>query len=154
MLSTIITAWLIATSKLNTINHRVNKISPASHYKLTHISKKEPEKMRGIKVRYMIGYVASRSGSTCARNIRNHRGSSGAIYWIIYKESSFNPKCRDPRSSAYGLAGFLNQQWKDQHVQKTSDPVKQIEAMYKYIDMRYKGDPWRAYSFWRKHGWY
>ncbi|MFA5880570.1 MAG: lytic transglycosylase domain-containing protein [Eubacteriales bacterium] len=75
------------------------------------------------------------------------------IAWIIDKESSGNPTAQNPKSTAYGLLQFLDKTWGNYGYQKTSDPVKQVEAGIDYMFKRY-GSPQKAFEFWQKKGWY
>ena len=114
---------------------------------------RKSELARKPYVRRLITETASRSGTHTGRHIMKYH-SVDALLWIIYKESSYNPRCKDPRSTSYGLCGFLNAQWPEVNMKKTNIPSKQLEAMYRYIDKRYKGDPYVALRFWKRHGWY
>lgn len=118
-----------------------------------HIERAEPVVERKAKVRKLLWFAASRSGTRTGRRLRLSKNDR-ALLWIIEHESSFYPRSRDRRSSAFGLAGFLNGSWKDVGIARTHDPLKQIEAMFRYIDKRYHGNPTEAYGFWRKRGYY
>lgn len=72
---------------------------------------------------------------------------------IIQHESEWNPKCQNPKSTAYGLGQFLNSTWEGTGYKKSSDPQIQIAATIEYISDRY-GDPKRAWRFWQAHSWY
>lgn len=72
---------------------------------------------------------------------------------LVQRESSFRPDAQNPSSTAYGLFQFLDSTWAGTGVQKTSDPLKQILAGFKYIQDRY-GDPSSAMAFHRRNGWY
>lgn len=69
------------------------------------------------------------------------------------KESHFNPKARNKRSGAYGIAQFMPQTWHNYKVKKTSDPRLQIKYGLRYITRRY-GSPCAAWKHSRRHGWY
>lgn len=69
---------------------------------------------------------------------------------LINKESGWNPNAQNPRSTAYGLAQFLDSTWQNG---KTSDPYKQIDEAIEYIADRY-GSPTEAWNFHRQRGWY
>ncbi|WP_348240207.1 transglycosylase SLT domain-containing protein, partial [Salmonella enterica] len=48
-----------------------------------------------------------------------------ALAWLIGKESSWNPKAQNPKSTAYGLFQFLDSTWASVGGRKTSDPTAQ-----------------------------
>ena len=61
------------------------------------------------------------------------------------RESKWNPKANNKRSSAYGIPQLLKL--------KTNDPYKQIDAGLKYIAHRY-GTPCKALAYHLKTGHY
>ena len=61
------------------------------------------------------------------------------------RESQWNPKADNKKSTAYGIPQLLKL--------KTTDPYKQIDAGLKYIEARYS-NPCRALAFYLKHGYY
>ena len=61
------------------------------------------------------------------------------------KESQWNPRANNKRSSAYGIPQLLKL--------KTNDPYKQIDAGLKYISYRY-GNPCKALAYHLKTGHY
>ncbi len=65
---------------------------------------------------------------------------------IVYKESRWNPKAKNPKSSAYGLFQILNS--------KEKDPIKQIDNGLKYINARYNGCACAALAHHKAKGWY
>ena len=67
------------------------------------------------------------------------------FYWIITKESRWNPYARN--GSHYGL-GQMRSTW-----YKTLDPYRQIDATIKYITKRYT-NPCKAKLFHERKGWY
>jgi tRNA(Met) C34 N-acetyltransferase TmcA len=62
------------------------------------------------------------------------------------KESAWNYKAKNPRSSAYGIAQILN-------TPRNSTIEYQVNNGLKYIVHRY-GTPERAWAFWQRNGWY
>ena len=65
---------------------------------------------------------------------------------LIFRESSWNPRADNPRSSAYGLFQVL----KTEH----GTPVpEQVDNGFKYIKQRYD-TPCSALSFHKRKGWY
>ena len=67
------------------------------------------------------------------------------FYWIIHKESRWNPKARN--GSHYGLGQMRSTYY------KTLDTFRQIDATIKYITKRYT-DPCNAKLFHERKGWY
>ena len=65
---------------------------------------------------------------------------------IIYKESRWNPKAKNKKSSASGLFQVLNS--------KEKDPIKQIDEGLKYIKHRYNGCACTALAHHKLKGWY
>jgi membrane-bound lytic murein transglycosylase MltF len=65
---------------------------------------------------------------------------------IVYKESRWNYKAKNPKSSASGLFQVLNS--------KEKDPIKQIDQGLKYINHRYNGCACTALAHHRAKGWY
>ena len=65
---------------------------------------------------------------------------------IVYKESRWNPKAKNKKSSAYGLFQVLKS--------KEKDPIKQIEQGLKYINHRYDGCACKALAHHKAKGWY
>ena len=65
---------------------------------------------------------------------------------IIFKESRWNYKAKNPKSSAYGLFQMLKS--------KESDPVKQIDNGLRYINHRYNGCACTALAHHKAKGWY
>jgi hypothetical protein len=61
------------------------------------------------------------------------------------KESNWNHKADNPKSSAFGIAQKLNE--------KSKDYVTQINNGLRYIEHRY-GNPCNAWKFWTKKKWY
>ena len=65
---------------------------------------------------------------------------------IIYKESRWNYKAKNKKSSAYGLFQILKSTEKD--------PIKQIDLGLKYLDKRYNGCACTALAHHKAKGWY
>lgn len=85
-----------------------------------------------------------------------------AFYAIIQKESSWTvttahyPTGIAPsgvRSSAHGLAGFLDSSWETVGCVKTDNAKVQITCAITYIAQRY-GTPKKAIQFHAKNNWY
>ena len=65
---------------------------------------------------------------------------------IVWKESRWNYKAKNPKSSAFGLFQILKS--------KEKDPVKQIDLGLKYLDRRYDGCACTALAHHKLKGWY
>ena len=65
---------------------------------------------------------------------------------LWYKESRWNYKAKNPKSSAYGIPQLLNL--------KSKDPFYQIDMGLKYINARYKGSACNALAFHNRKGYY
>jgi hypothetical protein len=64
---------------------------------------------------------------------------------LLHKESRWNYKAKNPKSSAFGLFQMLNN--------KEKDPIKQIDKGLKYIEHRY-GTACKALAHHKLKGWY
>jgi soluble lytic murein transglycosylase-like protein len=72
---------------------------------------------------------------------------------IVRKESNWNPKAQNPKSTAFGLMQFLQATWSGVGCEKTEDPYVQIDCGIKYIELRY-GNPRKALAFHNLNNWY
>jgi muramidase (phage lysozyme) len=75
---------------------------------------------------------------------------------IVKKESSFNPKAKNPNSSAYGYGQFLSStraNYEKKLGLSYDNPVNQLVMMMNYVKDRYK-TPEAALNFWNKNKWY
>ncbi|WP_411815572.1 tape measure protein [Gordonia sp. SND2] len=73
--------------------------------------------------------------------------------YIVNKESSWDPKARNPESGAFGLGQWLGST-KDQYLpDESTDPTVQGKAFDGYVGDRY-GLPTKAKEFWDAHNWY
>jgi len=72
---------------------------------------------------------------------------------LIMKESGWNPKAQNPRSTAYGLGQFLNSTWKLVGCEKSDDFKIQIDCTIDYIAKGYE-TPQKALQFHRGHNYY
>jgi hypothetical protein len=79
-----------------------------------------------------------------------------ALTELIRRESSFNPKAKNPKSTAYGYGQFLKST-RSAYEKKTGldydNPVHQIVMMAQYVKDRY-GTPEKALAFWNRNRWY
>ena len=88
------------------------------------------------------------------------RGVTGAkkkaMNWIVSKESGWDPKAQNPRSTASGLPQMINstsRQYLGGAPAKKYGVWKQLDGMKKYTKERYGG--WiQAANFWKKHHYY
>jgi len=88
------------------------------------------------------------------------RGVSGArkkaMNWIVSKESGWNPKAQNPRSTASGLPQMINstaRAYLGGAPAKKYGVWKQLDGMRKYVHDRYGG--WLgAQRYWQKHNHY
>lgn len=67
------------------------------------------------------------------------------VYWILYKESRWNPKAKN--GSHFGLGQMRSQHYRN------LDPYRQIDATIKYIEHRY-GSMCNAKRFHERHGYF
>jgi Transglycosylase SLT domain len=79
-----------------------------------------------------------------------------ALTELIRRESSFNPRAKNPKSTAYGYGQFLKST-RSAYEKKTGldydNPVHQIVMMAQYVKDRY-GTPEKALAFWDRNKWY
>lgn len=66
--------------------------------------------------------------------------------WLIYKESSWNPKAKN--GSHYGLGQMRSTWYRD------LNPYEQIKQHIKYISHRYGGDACKALAHLERKGWH
>ena len=66
--------------------------------------------------------------------------------WLIYKESSWNPKAKN--GSHYGLGQMRSTWYRD------LNPYEQIRQHIKYISHRYGGDACKALAHLERKGWH
>ena len=76
-----------------------------------------------------------------------------ALQELIMLESSWNPEAQNPKSTAYGLAQFLDKTWDLVGVEKSDDFRIQLIAAQKYVIMRY-GSWVKALEHHKQYGWY
>jgi hypothetical protein len=65
---------------------------------------------------------------------------------IVYKESRWNYKAKNPKSSAFGLFQILKS--------KDKDPIKQIDKGLVYLNHRYQGNACKALAHHEAKGWW
>ena len=65
---------------------------------------------------------------------------------LLHKESRWNYKAKNPKSSAFGLFQMIGN--------KEQDPIKQIDKGLRYIEHRYSGSACKALAHHKIKGWY
>jgi hypothetical protein len=115
----------------------------------------------GSVARAEAGHGATSIGAAEKQAYKNHalgqvggnRTQFGCLDRLWERESGWNPRAQNPRSSAYGIPQFLDSTWAMTGIRKTSDPYRQIKAGLIYIGKRY-GTPCGAWQHSRSRGWY
>ena len=94
-------------------------------------------------------------------NYKWDRQEHKCLVLLWHKESGWNSKAKNPRSSAFGIPQFLDSTWLNYKFPlRPKDPQVQIDAGLRYIYKRYD-TPCQAWGFWKKKagqdlrgGWY
>ena len=76
-----------------------------------------------------------------------------ALDELIDRESKWDSNAQNPKSTAYGLAQFLDKTWDLVGVEKSADYRIQLIAAQKYVIMRY-GSWVKALEHHKQYGWY
>jgi hypothetical protein len=76
-----------------------------------------------------------------------------ALHELIDLESSWNSDAQNKRSTAYGLAQFVDKTWDLVGIEKSADYRIQLIAAQKYVMMRY-GSWVKALEHHKQYGWY
>jgi peptidoglycan hydrolase-like protein with peptidoglycan-binding domain len=82
--------------------------------------------------------------------------SGEALWQLVQHESSWNPRAKNPNSTAFGLFQFIRSTWAaycKEGPYGSTDPYVQALGGFRYIKSRYK-TPEGAWAFWQKHHWY
>ena len=82
--------------------------------------------------------------------------SSQALWQLIQHESSWNPRAKNPSSTAFGLFQFLKSTWATycrEAPYGSPDPYIQALGGFRYLKARY-GTPEGAWAFWNSHHWW
>jgi LysM repeat protein len=87
------------------------------------------------------------------RKLGGDRSQFNCLVALWGKESGWNPNAQNPRSTAYGIAQFLDSTWAGTGIAKTSDGYRQIDAGLIYINNRH-GSPCGAWSHFQSRNWY
>jgi hypothetical protein len=74
---------------------------------------------------------------------------------LIGKESAWNPKAKNPTSSAAGVGQLLSGTYKNLGMKHSSEAVPQMVASLAYIGRKYgSGGPCAAWAHWKVKKWY
>lgn len=74
---------------------------------------------------------------------------------LMTRESHWNPKAKNPHSSAVGVGQLLNQTYRNLGMKHSQAPAAQTVAALAYIGRKYgSGGPCAAWKHWQKHYWY
>jgi hypothetical protein len=74
---------------------------------------------------------------------------------LIGKESAWNPKAKNPTSTAIGLGQLLEGTYKNIGMKHSDAEVPQLVATLAYIGRKYgSGGPCAAWAHFKKHNWY
>lgn len=74
---------------------------------------------------------------------------------LIAKESEWNPKSKNPTSTAKGIGQLLDDTYRNLGMKHSEAEVPQLVATLAYIGRRYgSGGPCSAWAHWEKHNWY
>lgn len=76
-----------------------------------------------------------------------------ALHELIDLESKWDSDAQNPKSTAYGLAQFVDKTWDLVEIEKSDDYRIQLIAAQKYVMMRY-GSWVKALEHHKKYGWY
>ena len=76
-----------------------------------------------------------------------------ALHELIDLESKWDSDAQNPKSTAYGLAQFVDKTWDLVEIEKSGDYRIQLIAAQKYVMMRY-GSWVKALEHHKKYGWY
>ena len=100
--------------------------------------------------------VAFAKGQSWATDRGLSFGQRSNMNWIVSKESGWNPKAQNPRSTASGLPQFINstsRAYLGGAPAKNYGVFDQLDGMQRYVNDRYNG--WGgAVRFWKSHNYY
>jgi hypothetical protein len=72
---------------------------------------------------------------------------------LIGKESAWNPKAKNPKSTASGIGQMLDSTYKGLGMKKSNTGVSQLVATLSYISRRHV-NPCNAWKHFQDKGWY
>ena len=74
---------------------------------------------------------------------------------LMGKESAWNPKAKNPTSSARGIGQLLEPTYRNLGMRHSKHGVPQVVAALAYIGLKYgSAGPCGAWKHWQKHKWY
>jgi SLT domain-containing protein len=74
---------------------------------------------------------------------------------LMGKESAWNPKAKNPKSTAKGVGQLLDGTYKNLGMKHSKAEVPQVVAALAYIGRKYgSGGPCAAWAHWQKKKWY
>lgn len=74
---------------------------------------------------------------------------------LMGKESGWNPKAKNPTSTAIGVGQLLDDTYKNLGMKHSKAEVPQVVAALAYIGRKYgSGGPCAAWTHWQKKKWY
>lgn len=74
---------------------------------------------------------------------------------LVGKESAWNPKAKNPKSSARGIGQLLKGTYQNLGMKHSESGVAQTVATLAYIGRKYgSGGPCAAWTFFKRNGWY
>lgn len=74
---------------------------------------------------------------------------------LMGKESAWNPKAKNPKSTAKGVGQLLDGTYKNLGMKHSTAEVPQVVAALAYIGRKYgSGGPCAAWAHWQKKKWY
>jgi hypothetical protein len=76
-----------------------------------------------------------------------------ALHELIDRESKWDSDAQNPKSTAYGLAQFVDKTWDLVEIEKSTDYRIQLIAAQKYVMIRY-GSWVKALEHHKQYGWY
>jgi hypothetical protein len=79
-----------------------------------------------------------------------------ALWQLIQHESSWNPRAKNPSSTAFGLFQFLKGTWATycrEAPYGSTDPYIQALGGFRYLKARYR-TPEGAWAFWQRNHWW
>jgi hypothetical protein len=74
---------------------------------------------------------------------------------LMGKESAWNPKAKNPESTARGIGQLLEPTYRNLGMRHSTHGVPQVVAALAYIGRKYgSAGPCGAWKHWQKHKWY
>jgi len=92
------------------------------------------------------------SAKEVAKELLNKK-QYGCLTKLIGKESAWNPKAENPKSTASGLGQLLDSTYSSLGMKKSNAGVSQLVATLSYISRRHS-HPCGALRHWKLYNWY